>query len=309
MSRLIILGITLLLGASFFNHTGGVTQTPPQKEGQPQDQVQQVVKNDEKTVRNLVGDFGKKLQTVSLSAPKDIVSQSMRENYSNFISKALLDKWRSDPQKALGRMVSSPWPDRIEILTMEKTSESVYKISGEIVEITSTEKVNGGIAAKRPVILLVKKNNNRWLIDEAMAGPYEAPRSDIYNNTQYGFNFSLPDSWKGYTIVTDQWEGTAIGDTKIAAMGPLLSIRHPEWTSQNPRQDIPIMVFTLAQWNSLQHDEFHIGAAPINPSELGRNNKYVFALPARYNFAFATGYEEVEQILNGKPLQPSIILN
>jgi len=109
--------------------------------------------------------------------------------------------------------------------------------------------------------------------------------------------------------VTDQWEGTAIGAAKIAATGPLLSIRHPKWTSQNPRQDIPIMVFTLAQWNSLQQDKFHIGAAPINPSELGRNNKYVFALPARYNFAYPTGYEEVEQILNGKPLQAFKIPN
>ena len=47
------------------------------------------------------------------------------------------------------------------------------------------------------------------------------------------------------------------------------------------------------------------GAAPINPSELGRNKRYVFALPPRYNFAFPTGYEEVEEILEGKPLEPT----
>jgi hypothetical protein len=62
------------------------------------------------------------------------------------------------------------------------------------------------------------------------------------------------------------------------------------------------MIFTLEQWNSLQKDKFHIGAAPINPSELARNNKYVFALPARYNFAFPKGYEEVENILSSKPI-------
>ena len=59
------------------------------------------------------------------------------------------------------------------------------------------------------------------------------------------------------------------------------------------------MVFTLDQWDRLNKDEFHIGAAPINPSELGRNKDYVFALPARYNYAFPLGYEEVEQILRG----------
>jgi hypothetical protein len=63
------------------------------------------------------------------------------------------------------------------------------------------------------------------------------------------------------------------------------------------------MVFTLAQWDSLQQGKFHIGAAPINPSELGRNTKYLFALPARYNYAFLVGFEEVAKILEGNPLQ------
>lgn len=62
------------------------------------------------------------------------------------------------------------------------------------------------------------------------------------------------------------------------------------------------MVFTLDQWQGLQRMEFSVGAAPVGPTELGRNNKYVFALPARYNFAFPTGYEEVERILEGNPL-------
>nr|MBP7332992.1 hypothetical protein [Bacillota bacterium] len=64
------------------------------------------------------------------------------------------------------------------------------------------------------------------------------------------------------------------------------------------------MVFTHAQWDALQNGEFHIGAAPIGPSELARNSSYVFALPARYNYAFPAGYEEVENILKGDPLKP-----
>jgi hypothetical protein len=91
---------------------------------------------------------------------------------------------------------------------------------------------------------------------------------------------------------------------KTIETGPIISIRNPNWTSNKPMQDIPIMIFTINQWNAMQKDEFHIGAAPINPSELGRNSKYVFALPARYNFAFLPGYEEVENILKSTPLQP-----
>ncbi|WP_211233479.1 hypothetical protein [Thermicanus aegyptius] len=86
--------------------------------------------------------------------------------------------------------------------------------------------------------------------------------------------------------------------------GPQLLIRHPNWTQKNPRQDIPIMVFTHEQWNALQNGDFSVSAAPIGPSKLGSNSVYVFALPARYNYAFQTGFEEVEEILKNNPLWP-----
>lgn len=145
----------------------------------------------------------------------------------------------------------------------------------------------------------VKENDIKPVIKQSPA---------IYSNIQYGFNFSLPDSWRNFSIVSDTWEGSAPGgqiEGAITESGPLLSIRHPQWTSQNQRQDIPILVFTHDQWNSLQQGKFHIGATPVGPSELGRNISYVFALPARYNYAFQQGYEEVENILKGSPLQNS----
>ncbi len=129
----------------------------------------------------------------------------------------------------------------------------------------------------------------------------------IYRNTDYGFTFTLPQSWKNYTIITGEWEGLAADGAageKAVRTGPEISIRHPEWTAETPRQDIPILIFTLAQWDELGQDKFHIGAAPIGPGELGRNSKYVFALPARYNFAFPEGYEEVEELLQTNSLHP-----
>jgi len=128
-----------------------------------------------------------------------------------------------------------------------------------------------------------------------------------YQNTDYGFTFTLPESWKNYTIITDKWEGLAADEAageKTVETGPQISIRHPAWTEETPRQDIPIMIFTLAQWDGLHQDKFHIGAAPIGPSELGRNSRYVFALPARYNFAYPEGYEEVDQLMKTNPLHP-----
>lgn len=129
----------------------------------------------------------------------------------------------------------------------------------------------------------------------------------IYNNTQYGFKFTLPKSWENYSVLTDQWEGYLIAgeqDDIAAEAGPIIKIRHPQWASQTPRQDIPIMIFTTGQWDKVQKEELSVSAAPIPPSELGRNSKYVFALPARYNYAFQKGFEEVESILSDSPLQP-----
>lgn len=133
------------------------------------------------------------------------------------------------------------------------------------------------------------------------------PEDNLYENAEYGFTFALPESWEGYQIVSDSWEGISTDQQQIEN-GLILLIRHPEWTEEKPRQDIPIMIFTLKQWSSLEKDEFHIGAAPIGPTILGQNNEYVFALPARYNFAFLEGYEEVETILENNPLLPKNVV-
>lgn len=302
MKKLFLVVIIFLLSLSLF---GCMADSLNENKAQPEEN-QQSSEIDEEAVRSLVENFGSSLQKVSLQGPGDIVEKSMQENYSDFLSPELLQKLINDPQNAPGKLTSSPWPDRIEILSIEKTSEDTYKVDGEVIEITSVEKENGGVAARKPINLVVDKTGERWLINSVHLGPYEDKNLIVYKSTHYGFSFPLPESWENYTIVTGEWEGLGLKDSQdgeVIETGPMISIRHPQWTSEDQRQDIPIMVFTLTQWNALQQEEFHIGAAPIGPKELGRNSKYVFALPARYNFVFPTGYEEVENILESNPLQ------
>lgn len=121
-----------------------------------------------------------------------------------------------------------------------------------------------------------------------------------YINTQYGFSFLLPSSWKGYSIVSTNWEGNMVDTLDQITRGPEILIRHPLWTPLLPRQDIPILIFTPAEWNLVQEQKLSLGAAPVGPSELGRNTNYIFALPARYNYAFPTGFEEVQTIIENK---------
>lgn len=135
------------------------------------------------------------------------------------------------------------------------------------------------------------------------ASPSINPGGIIYQNTEYGFDFNLPKDWDGHTVIPENWEGRSITDDhKIVETGPIILIRNPKWTDTEPMQDIPIMVYTIAQWDALLREEFVVSAAPVGPSELGRNSKYVFALPARYNYSYLAGYEEVENIISSNPL-------
>jgi hypothetical protein len=121
-----------------------------------------------------------------------------------------------------------------------------------------------------------------------------------YTNRQYGFRFNLPADWNGYRVLAQRWDGTTQEEPRRKEYGPRIVLRDPRWTKAQPRQDIPIMIFTLGQWKQ----DLVVSAAPIGPSELGRNSRYVFALPPRYNFAFPEGYQEVEEIMKTKPLHP-----
>jgi hypothetical protein len=123
-----------------------------------------------------------------------------------------------------------------------------------------------------------------------------------YVNTEYRFTFLLPRSWKGYSILARRWEDNP--QDEVRQSGPEITIRHPQWTDEHQRQDFTIMVFTHAQWNSLQHGDFAVSAASIGPGEIGRNRKYVFAVPPRMiDSDNLYGWEEVVRIMQSNPLR------
>ena len=131
-----------------------------------------------------------------------------------------------------------------------------------------------------------------------------ATKSIKYLNTKYGFAFSLPKTWKGYSIVEGTWEG---GDNdrpqgyKVLERGPSLIIVNPQSTSGKQYQDIYIMVFSHLQWDSLHQGKFSVSAGPIGPGELGRNRTYVFALPPRMVNDSLYGWDEVMKIMQSNP--------
>lgn len=256
--------------------------------------------SDEATVTELVQAFGKALQSVSLLDEAG-VKQAMQDAYGQYVTPALLQAWQEKPAQAPGRMVSSPWPDHIDIFSIQKEADTAYTVTGQIAKLTSDTRE---AAARRAITLTVEKQpDGAFLITAVTLGNYAQKGPVVYQNSEYGFNFYLPADWEGYTVVNETWEGTPT-DGGATQTGPRLILRSPKWTQDTPYQDIPLLVFTHEQWAQVAAEELSVSAAPIPPTVLGMNAKYVFALPARYNFAYPAGYEEVEHIIASEPLWP-----
>jgi beta-lactamase regulating signal transducer with metallopeptidase domain len=125
---------------------------------------------DEQDVRELVDNFGRALKNVSLLAPTNDLLKSIEDNYAAYVSPEQLALWKGDPSSAPGRLTSSPWPDRIEIQSLQKDANGDYSVTGNIVELTSTEVDSGGAAATIPVTFKVSLYGSRWLITGWNAG-------------------------------------------------------------------------------------------------------------------------------------------
>lgn len=127
----------------------------------------EVARADSITVRNLVLEFGSRLKRVSLLAPDSARARAMQAQYGALVSPQLLGQWAADPRHAAGRLTSSPWPDRIEIVTVARKSPRVILVDGSIVERTSADSADAG---RIPVRLAVWKAGTVWMIQNYEQG-------------------------------------------------------------------------------------------------------------------------------------------
>lgn len=94
----------------------------------------------EASVRATVASFGARMQTVSLLAPDSTVEAQLREAYGALVTPELLDRWTADPRMAPGRLVSSPWPDSIQVRAVRRSSADRFDVSGDLVYATSADR-------------------------------------------------------------------------------------------------------------------------------------------------------------------------
>jgi len=149
------------------------------------------IKKDEKAeVTALVETFGSKLKEVRSSDPEGMVSQEIKQVYAPFVSSNFLLDLINDPSKAPGGAASSPWPEKIEIISMEKLDSHTIQVKGKIILMTSVEMTQGGNAGEMPIVLWVRNTNVRgaWLIDQLSFGDYAFyDGKELYNILKNAF--------------------------------------------------------------------------------------------------------------------------
>lgn len=151
---------------------------------------------------------------------------------------------------------------------------------------------------------------------ESFNPPSHPPGSPLrYHDVKSGFTFFLPPSWRGYSVLHEQWEGqtsSPANDTPLTvAHGAVIVLRHPHWTVSEPYQDITFLVYTRSQWDAEKQGKicstYYAGGTMV---EMWHNRKYVFAMSTHEGKAELEGWQEVNNIVsqnvqaNAPPLYP-----
>lgn len=163
---------------------------------------------DEDAARAVVEEFGTRLQKVSVLADKTMAADAIAREYGDLVAPALLTEWQNDPTQAPGRVTSSPWPDHIQITSVERESRSRYLIEGDIVEVSNEGGMSGVVAeaVRRPVSISVEKQAGAWRITSVVLGVYPGEAHWISSEvTPQEFVFSYPERLPTSFVSAVEW--------------------------------------------------------------------------------------------------------
>jgi len=158
--RFIAVGIVLLLVIS----VSGYFLFRPSATTQPNE-------TDMNAIYQVVGEFGARLKDVYITAPNQNIITAVDFNLKGFITNRLYQVFVQDKIRIPGRYVSSPWPERIEIASVQMLDSGSCTVNGSQIVMTDDTLAHGGNAGEEPITLTLKKVNGIWLIDDVTGGP------------------------------------------------------------------------------------------------------------------------------------------
>ncbi len=129
---------------------------------------------DKRDIALQVESFGMHMKNVSLLSPT--VAADIEREYGPYLSTSLLTSWISHPERAAGRETSSPWPERIDVIEMEREENGTWEVRAMLVFMTSEEVAAGGNAGTATVSMSVIQEEETWKIDH-----YEVVRTNNPN--------------------------------------------------------------------------------------------------------------------------------
>lgn len=138
---------------------------------------EQIIYNDA-AVRETVMQFGNKIKNVSLLAEEKMLVDTIKKEYRPFVTNNLLLQWEMNPTLAPGRLTSSPWPEKIEVLTVTPGSNNEYVVKGTIVQVVNGESGQRITTGTIPIQLTVVDGGDGWRI-----ATYEEVRQPTTSDT------------------------------------------------------------------------------------------------------------------------------
>ncbi len=152
----IIVLVIVAVGLWFFLQPA---TSPSTQTGQEQGKISAET---DSAIRDTVIGFGTHLKNVSLLSTSTVSSQIQSE-YGPYLSANLLSQWQANPNLALGRQVSSPWPDRIEVNSVTASGDNAYTVSADIVEVTSADTATSS-SDRVPVTFTLAQSGTGYVI-------------------------------------------------------------------------------------------------------------------------------------------------
>lgn len=117
-----------------------------------------------KGVRATVVDFGASLKGVDALAPH--ATSTIATTFAPYVAPQLLSVWTEEPTTAPVRFGSEPWPQRIEIQSVEKQKDGTYWVVGFVIEQDKT-----GDYTNNKVTVVLEKMDGKWMITDFAGYP------------------------------------------------------------------------------------------------------------------------------------------
>lgn len=122
-------------------------------------------------VDRVVAGFGRAMKSVSALAPKEELGASMRAAYGEYVAPEIIGLWLESPSVAPGRQTSSPWPDRINVFSMEGDRMG-FVVNGTVVEVATGSGGAEEVVGTYSVKLRLQNRGGTWLITSFEKGDY-----------------------------------------------------------------------------------------------------------------------------------------